>query len=94
MTTTVGSLGNQIAGNLNNLIFGDPLLTAIFVVVFMSVVFYKWGVSRDGALVVLVPLILLFASYSFFPEAVRLMTWLIIGIMVWIIFTKLLGGNT
>lgn len=88
--TTVADLFNFIGNGMVNLIFGNPLLTAIFVFMFMAIGFWKVGVSKDGVIVVFVPLVVLFGTNSFFPQATVIVTYMIIGIMMFLIFMKIL----
>lgn len=87
--TSLSELANLIGNGVVNLIFGNVLLTGIFIMIFMMTIFWKFGVSRDGAVVVIVPLFLLLAGYQFLPQAMGLIVWLMIGIMMFMIFVKI-----
>jgi len=87
--TGLSELANFIGNGIVNLIFGNVLLAGIFIMIFMMVLFWKFGVSRDGAVVVIVPLFLLLAGYQFLPQAISIIVWFMIGIMMFLIFVKL-----
>lgn len=88
--SSLAEIVGWIGAGVVNTIFGHPIFAAIFVILFIMVILWAVGVGKDGVVVIVVPLILLFASYSFLPEAVSLITWMIIGIMAFLIFIRLL----
>ena len=56
------------------------------------VVIWSVGIGKDGALVIVVPLILLFASQSFFPAGTTVIVWMILGIIAFLIFMRIIEG--
>jgi hypothetical protein len=90
--TSFGELAAFIGYGITNIIIGDPIVTAILCVVLMIVVLWSVGIGKEGALIIVVPLILLFASQSFFPEGTTIIVWMILGIIAFMIFMKIIEG--
>lgn len=87
--TGLAEIAGLIGNGVVNLIFGNVVLAGIFVMMFVMIMMWRFGVSRDGAVVVIVPLFLLLAGNQLLPEAMGIIVWFMIGIMMFLIFMKL-----
>lgn len=90
--TSFGELAAFIGNGVANVIVGDPIITGILCLVLVLVVIWSVGIGKDGALVIVVPLILLFASQSFFPAGTTVIVWMILGIIAFLIFMRIIEG--
>jgi hypothetical protein len=90
--TSFGELAAFIGNGIANVIVGDPMITAILCIILVIVVIWAVGIGKEGAMVIIIPLILLFASQSFLPTGTSIIIWMILGIIGFLIFMKLIEG--
>ena len=90
--TSFGELAAFIGNGIANIIVGDPIITGILWVVLVMVTLWSVGLGKEGAVVIVLPSILLMASQLFLPAGTSIVVWMILGIIGFLIFMKIVEG--